>query len=90
MKKLILTIVALLSFAAAASAQQATCRSASGDYSRSALLPRLLPKGKIAVINTAAFQQQVLEFKAKVEALNKQFEPRVKEVQGLNDRIHGA
>ena len=48
----------------------------------------LLPKGKIAVINTAAFQQDVLEFKAKIESLNRQFEPRVKEVQTLNDKIN--
>ena len=47
----------------------------------------LLPKGKVAVINTAAFQAEVEEFKAKIETLNRQFEPRVKEVQGLNDKI---
>jgi outer membrane protein len=78
MKKLILTIIALFSLAAAVPAQQPTA---------GAPATALLPKGKIAVINTGAFQQQVNEFKAKVEALNKQFEPRVKEVQGLNDRI---
>jgi len=50
--------------------------------------PALLPKGKIAVINTAAFQEKVEEFKAKIESLNRQFEGRVKEVQGLNDRIN--
>lgn len=49
--------------------------------------PALVPKGKVAVINTAIFQDQVDEFKAKVEALNRQFEPRVKEVQSLADRI---
>jgi outer membrane protein len=50
--------------------------------------PALLPKGKIAVINTAAFQEKVEEFKAKIESLNRQFEGRVKEVQGLNDKIN--
>jgi len=49
--------------------------------------PALLPKGKIAVINTAVFQEKVGEFKAKVESLNRQFETRVKEVQGLTDKI---
>ena len=49
--------------------------------------PALLPKGKIAVINTGVFQQQVEEFKAKVDSLNRQFEPRVKDVQGLADKI---
>jgi outer membrane protein len=50
--------------------------------------PALLPKGKIAVINTAAFQEKVEEFKAKIDSLNRQFEGRVKEVQGLNDKIN--
>jgi Skp family chaperone for outer membrane proteins len=50
--------------------------------------PALLPKGKVAVINTAIFQEQVEEFKAKVAALNRQFEPRVKEVQSLADKIN--
>ncbi len=48
----------------------------------------LLPKGRIAVINTAAFQENVQEFKAKVESLNRQFETRIKEVQSLNDKIN--
>ena len=50
--------------------------------------PALLPKGKVAVINTAIFQEQVEEFKAKVDQLNRQFEPRVKEVQSLADKIN--
>ncbi|MFY9556884.1 MAG: OmpH family outer membrane protein [Blastocatellia bacterium] len=50
--------------------------------------PAALPKGKVAVINTAAFQEQVDEFKQKIETLNRQFEPRVKEVQGLADKIN--
>ena len=50
--------------------------------------PALLPKGKVAVINTAIFQEQVDEFKAKVDQLNRQFEPRVKEVQSLADKIN--
>lgn len=47
----------------------------------------LLPKGKVAVINTTLFQTEVEEFKAKVDSLNRQFEPRVKEVQSLSDKI---
>lgn len=50
--------------------------------------PPLLPKGKVAVVNTAAFQEQVQEFRQKIESLNRQFEPRVKEVQGLADKIN--
>jgi outer membrane protein len=50
--------------------------------------PASLAKGKIAVINTGAFQEKVEEFKAKIESLSRQFEPRVKEVQGLADKIN--
>lgn len=50
--------------------------------------PALLPKGKVAVINTAIFQEKVDEFKAKVDQLNRQFEPRVKDVQSLADKIN--
>ena len=46
-----------------------------------------VPLAKIAVINTARFQDQVGEFKTKIEALNRQFETRVKEVQSLADKI---
>lgn len=48
----------------------------------------ILPKGRVAVINTGAFQAEVEEFKAKVDSLSRQFEPRVKEVQGLADKIN--
>lgn len=45
-------------------------------------------KGKVAVINTAELQVQILEFKTKVEAVNKQFEPQTKEIQTEADRIN--
>jgi Skp family chaperone for outer membrane proteins len=45
-------------------------------------------KGRIALINTAVLQEQIGEYRAKLEALNRQFEPRVKEVQTLIDRIN--
>ena len=44
--------------------------------------------GKIAFINSDSLQDQLFEYKAKIDALNRQFEPRVKEVQTLNDRIN--
>ena len=78
--KFALVAIALLGIVTTAAAQQpapATPRPAPGP----------LPKGKVAVINTAMFQEQVGEFRIKVEALNKQFETRVKDVQGLADRI---
>jgi len=45
-------------------------------------------KGKVGVINTSALQDRIFEYRAKLEALNRQFEPRVKEVQGMSDRIN--
>lgn len=74
--KVTFATIALLSLASLAAAQQTP---AAG--------PPALPKGKVAVINTAAFQEKVFEFKAKMDELNRQFEPRVKDVRGLADRI---
>lgn len=42
---------------------------------------------KIAVINTGVFQSRIDEFKIKIDALNKQFEPRVVEIRQLEQRI---
>lgn len=50
--------------------------------------PAGLPKGKIAVINTAAFQDQIQEFKTKLAAIDRQFEPRTKEIQTEGDQIN--
>ena len=44
-------------------------------------------KSKIAVINTTVFQEKIAEFKAKIDALNKQFEPRVRDLEQLGQRI---
>ncbi len=44
-------------------------------------------KGKVAVINTAALQEVIYEFKAKRDALNKQFEPRVRDLELLASQI---
>jgi len=79
--KFALLAIALLGIVTTAAAQQP----APGGAPRPA--PGPLPKGKVAVINTGMFQDQVGEFRAKVEALNRQFETRVKEVQGLTDRV---
>ena len=87
MKKLILTIVALLGLAAVASAQQPAAGQPPAGAGQKPAAPAVLPKGKIGVINTTAFNQQILEFRSKIEAINKQFEPRVIEVRNLADRI---
>ena len=75
--KVTFATIALLSLTTLAAAQQPAA----------AAKTPTLPKGKVAVINTALFQEQVLEFKAKMDELNRQFEPRVKDVRGLADRI---
>ncbi|HKP85658.1 MAG TPA: OmpH family outer membrane protein [Blastocatellia bacterium] len=81
--KLVMAAVAMLGLAASASAQQpANGTPAAGGAAVA------IPKGKIAVIDTARFQDQVLEFKSKMDALNRQFDTRIKEVQGLADRIN--
>lgn len=80
--KLLITALALQLLGASAFAQRPT----TGTPQKAPVAP--LPKGKLAVINTGTFQEQVDEFKAKIEALNRQFEPRVKEVQGLADKIN--
>src|SRR5262249_11732751 len=78
--KLIFSLAALLTLSAAAMAQQPAAVAG-------ARTQPFLPKGKVALVNTAVFQEKVGEFRAKIDALNKQFEPRVKEVQQLADKI---
>ena len=80
--KLSAIILALASLAGTAFAQQPAAAA------QKPAAPAILPKGKIAVVNTGLFQEQVAEFKDKVDSLNRQFEPRVKDVQGLVDRIN--
>jgi Skp family chaperone for outer membrane proteins len=74
MKKLnfVQTIIALLIIGVSAYAQQGAAPAG---------------KGKIAVINTGVFQEQIGEFKAKLDALNKQFEPRIRELDQLATQI---
>ena len=85
--KLAMVTVAMLGLTASASAQQPALGGPATARPQAGGAPAVLPKGKIAVIDTARFQSQVLEFKSKMEALNRQFEPRIKEVQGIADRI---
>jgi outer membrane protein len=70
-----------MAVASSASAQQVSAPPQAGA-------PSPLPNGKVAVINTSAFQEKIGEFRAKIEQLNRQFEPRIKEVQSLADRIN--
>ena len=43
--------------------------------------------GKIAVINTQAFADKILELKSKAETVNKQYEPRFKALQAKKTQI---
>ena len=79
--KLLQATLALLALSVAALAQQAPATPAQGG----ATAP--LPKGKVAFINTSVFYEQLGEFKVKLDALNRQFEPRVKDLQGKAERI---
>jgi Skp family chaperone for outer membrane proteins len=79
--KFSITTIALLCLSAGASAQQTSTGPAAGAPTAT------LRKGKIALINSAAFQSEIAEYKAKIEAINRQFEPRTKDLQSLVDRI---
>jgi Skp family chaperone for outer membrane proteins len=81
--KLALTAAALATLGGVASGQVT-----SGLSPQAGAAPAVGTKGKIAVVNTAMFQEQVAEFKSKKEALNRQFEPRVKDVQSLGEKIN--
>jgi outer membrane protein len=81
--RLSLSIIALLAASATASAQQMATPTAAPPQGAATGLST----GKVAVINTTLFQEQLGEFKLKVEGLNRQFETRVKDVQSLADRI---
>ncbi|MCG3163011.1 MAG: hypothetical protein JMDDDDMK_04388 [Acidobacteria bacterium] len=45
-------------------------------------------EGKLAYINTAAFSNNIGELKAKLDALNRDFEPKKKEVQAMEDDLN--
>ena len=74
-------VLALAGLAIVASAQQPAT---SGQARPTAAVPQ---KGKIAFVNTGIFQEQIGEFKSRVEALNRQFEPRVRELQSKGERV---
>jgi outer membrane protein len=49
----------------------------------------VVPGGRIAIINIAAFPEKIAELKRTVDGLNQRFEPRAKELQALRDTIAG-
>lgn len=47
------------------------------------------PAGRVAIINIAAFTDKVGELKRAIDALNRTFEPRTKDLQALRDQLTG-
>ena len=46
------------------------------------------PAKRVAFINSAALQDQIGEYKAKIDGLNRRFEPQVKSLQEMADRAN--
>jgi Skp family chaperone for outer membrane proteins len=76
-----LAVFAIVAFAAstALAQQPAATRPAGGP----------LPRGRIAIINAAAFQSGVLELNRKIVEINARFEPKTKELLAIRDRMQG-
>lgn len=79
--KSILITAALFALAVFASAQQGA------KPQTTPATPQPLPKGKVAVISTDALQAEIQEFRIKLEGINRQFEPELKELQSEADKI---
>lgn len=79
--RVLVSAIAFLALGIAASAQQVATSPAQGGA------PAALPNGKVAMINTTVFYTQLAEFKVKLDELNRQFEPRIKDLEGKADRI---
>src|SRR5215831_11901921 len=70
-------VVILAAIALDGRAQQATQAGVSG----------LLPDGKVAVINTAAFPEKIGELKQKYEQVNAQYKDRYQKLQTLDQQV---
>jgi Skp family chaperone for outer membrane proteins len=92
MKKLILVSAICSSFAITAFAQTPTppprTTAASSAPAGSAPSGGTGAEGKIAYINVALFGQNIGEYKAKLDALNAEFEPKVKEMKGEEEGVN--
>ena len=74
-------LVVIVSLAIAASAQSPAVPAPAGGSPAGA-------KGRVALINSSLLQVKLNDYKMKIDELDKQSEPRVKEVQTLIDRIN--
>jgi outer membrane protein len=83
MKRLLCSLVAigLLAVAVAAQTPKPQTRPATSAPAPTGV------EGKVAYVNTAQFQQGILELKAKVEALNAEFEPKRKELRANEEEL---
>ncbi len=92
MKKLIFAFAITSLFALAVFAQTPTppSRPAAAASAPTASAPTggMGAEGKLAYINTAAFSNGIGELKVKLDALNGEFEPKKKEVQGDEDYLN--
>ncbi len=79
--KSIFITAALFALAIFASAQQGA------KPPQSPATPQPVPKGKIAIISTDQLQAEIQEFRVRLEAINRRFEPEVKELEGEANKI---
>jgi Skp family chaperone for outer membrane proteins len=91
MKKLVLISAICSSFAIAAFAQTPTppprTTATSSAPAGSAPSGGTGAEGKIAYINEALFGQRINEYKAKLDALTAEFEPKIKELKGEEEAL---
>jgi Skp family chaperone for outer membrane proteins len=92
MKKLVLISAICSSFAIAAFAQTPTpptrTTATSSAPAGSAPSGGTGAEGKIAYINEALFGQRINEYKAKLDALTAEFEPKIKELKGEEEALN--
>jgi Skp family chaperone for outer membrane proteins len=86
-------ICSLLSFAAMAQTPTPPASRPAGPAATGATSPGTGgggtgAEGKVAIINTAAFRTGITEMKIKLDALNSEFEPKSKELQGIQDQLN--
>ncbi len=92
MKRLIFAFAITSLFALAALAQTPTPparpATAASAPAASAATGGTGAEGKLAYINTAAFSNNIGELKARLDTLNREFEPKKKEVQAMEDDLN--
>jgi outer membrane protein len=92
MKRLffVLAVTAVLSLAAFAQTPTPPSRPAANTAAPAAAAPAggTGAEGKLAYLNSSRFRDGITELKDRVDALNKEFEPKKKEVQALEEEVN--